>query len=246
MNENLQMWIEILFNIFYLLLIWYFVYQMTVNLKNVKEENKKTASLIRTAFFLLALGDSGHVGFRVVAYAINGLETEINIFGKVMNLTGIGMLSTAVTVTFFYMLLVYIWKNRYKRHLNPAAAFLLISGFIRLILLALPGNDWGSLIPPQPMSLIRNFPLVIQGLGIMVLLLISARQNKDKPFILISWMISISFAFYFPVILFAQKFPLIGMLMIPKTIAYLIIAIIAYRNLWKTAPLPVSGQAQNI
>ena len=45
-------------------------------------------------------------------------------------------------------------------------------------------------------------------------------------------MITVSFAFYIPVILFARQIPLIGMLMIPKTVAYLAIAWIAYRGLW--------------
>jgi hypothetical protein len=46
-------------------------------------------------------------------------------------------------------------------------------------------------------------------------------------------MVVVSYAFYTPVILFAQQFPPIGMLMIPKTIAYVAIAVIAYFGLWK-------------
>jgi hypothetical protein len=44
------------------------------------------------AFALLALGDTGHVGFRVVAYALGGLEAHAG-------LVGLGALSTAYTVT---------------------------------------------------------------------------------------------------------------------------------------------------
>jgi hypothetical protein len=43
----------------------------------------------------------------------------------------------------------------------------------------------------------------------------------------------VSYGFYIPVILFVQTLPLIGMLMIPKTLAYVAIAIIAYRNLFR-------------
>ena len=241
MDENLQMWMEILFNVFYLAVIWVTVYFMTKNLKNVREEDKKTASLIRTAFFLLALGDSGHVGFRVVAYALGGLEANVNLFGKAINLVGLGSLSTAITVTFFYMLLVYVWKNRFEQSLNIFTYFLLGTGVLRLILMTLPGNDWGSIIPPQPMSLVRNAPLVVQGLGIMFLIFRNAGQKNDKAFLWIGWMILASFVFYAPVILFVQKFPLIGMLMIPKTCAYLVIAIIAYKNLWKSSPVTLQG-----
>jgi hypothetical protein len=41
-------------------------------------------------------------------------------------------------------------------------------------------------------------------------------------------MIFLSFAFYIPVILFVQRIPKLGMLMIPKTCAYLAMA-------WATA-----------
>ena len=237
MNENLQIWMEILFNVLYLITVWVLVYLMTINLKIVREEDKNTTSLIRTAFFLLALGDSGHVGFRVIAYALGGLETNVFLLGKSINLVGLGSLSTAITVTFFYMLLVYVWKNHFDKSLNIFAYFLLGTGILRLILMALPGNDWGSIVPPQPMSLVRNAPLVIQGLGILYLFFKDARQKKDTTFQWIGWMILASFTFYAPVILFVQKIPLIGMLMIPKTCAYLAIAIIAYKNLWKETKL---------
>jgi len=45
-------------------------------------------------------------------------------------------------------------------------------------------------------------------------------------------LIAISYAFYIPVILFAQQQPLVGLLMIPKTCAYLVVAWLAYRGLW--------------
>ena len=45
-------------------------------------------------------------------------------------------------------------------------------------------------------------------------------------------MILVSFAFYLPVILFAHPVPLLGMLMIPKTCAYLVVAWVAYRDMW--------------
>ena len=233
MNENLQIGMEILFNVLYLVTVWILVYLMTINLKNVREEDKNTASVIRNAFFLLALGDSGHVGFRVIAYALGGLETSVHLLGKNINLVGLGSLSTAITVTFFYMLLVYVWKNRFNKPLNIFVYFLLGMGVLRLILMTLPGNEWSSIVPPQPMSLVRNAPLVIQGLGILYLIFKEAGPKKDKTFLWIGWMILASFAFYAPVILFVQEIPLIGMLMIPKTCAYLVIAILAYKNLWK-------------
>ena len=46
-------------------------------------------------------------------------------------------------------------------------------------------------------------------------------------------MILLSYAFYIPVILLVQQMPMIGMLMIPKTMAYVGIALIAYFSLFR-------------
>lgn len=45
--------------------------------------------------------------------------------------------------------------------------------------------------------------------------------------------ILVSYAFYTPVVLFMQRWPLLGMLMIPKTLAYVGMAIIAYRTFFR-------------
>ena len=45
-------------------------------------------------------------------------------------------------------------------------------------------------------------------------------------------MIAVSYAFYVPVILWSAQIPMLGMLMIPKTSAYIAIAIIGYRALF--------------
>jgi len=47
------------------------------------------------------------------------------------------------------------------------------------------------------------------------------------------WLILLSFAFYIPVVLFADKYPAIGALMMPKTIAYLFIVILGYKYFTK-------------
>jgi hypothetical protein len=56
---------------------------------------------------------------------------------------------------------------------------------------------------------------------------------SDRPFTWSGIMILLSYAFYIPVILFVQQMPIIGMLMIPKTMAYLGIALIAYYTLFR-------------
>jgi hypothetical protein len=50
-------------------------------------------------------------------------------------------------------------------------------------------------------------------------------------------MILVSYACYIPVILLVQQVPPIGMLMIPKTMAYLAIAVISYVSILKPRPV---------
>jgi hypothetical protein len=73
---------------------------------------------------------------------------------------------------------------------------------------------------------------VVQGLGVMFLILRDARAAQDRTFGWIGAMILVSYTFYTPVILWSSQAPLLGMLMIPKTMAYVAIAVIAYRDLY--------------
>lgn len=236
MNPNLTAWMETIFNIAYLIAIWFLVARMTQAMPTVAPNDRKVAGLVRLAFILLAAGDTGHVGFRVLAFALGGADTQTNILGTPMTLVGLGTLTTSFTVTLFYMILVYIWRRRNNQPASWFTSLLLAAGVVRLMFMALPGNEWGNLVPPQPMSLYRNLPLFLQGLGVTGLILYSAYRAQDTPFIWIGWMIVVSYAFYIPVILFAQQIPLLGMLMIPKTCAYLAVAWIAYRGLWRASP----------
>jgi hypothetical protein len=115
MSETMRMWVEIGFNIAYLVVIWGLVITMTLQREQVAPADRKVASLVRWAFFLLALGDTGHVGFRVWAYAAGGLERSITLFGQTVGLVGLGALATAVTVTVFYALMLAVWHERYQQ-----------------------------------------------------------------------------------------------------------------------------------
>jgi hypothetical protein len=235
MSEAMRMWVEIIFNIGYLIAVWTLVFMMVRHQDRVVPENRAVAKRVMWAFALLALGDTGHVGFRVLAYALGGLEAQPIVLGIPISLVGIGALATAITVTFFYMLMIDIWRLRFNKPLGVAGWFLLAMGVFRLIIMLFPQNEWSAVVPPQPWGLIRNLPLMIMGLGVMALILRDAYRANDRPFKWIGWCILASYAFYTPVILFVAEVPLLGMLMIPKTLAYIAIAVIAYRALY--APL---------
>lgn len=233
MSESMRMWVEIGFNIAYLTAIWALVIIMFRRREEVTPANRTLANLLIGAFALLALGDTGHVGFRVLAYAMGGLEgTSITVFGRELGLVGLGALATAITVTFFYALVLFMWRERFQKPLGVFGYFLLAVGVIRLVIMMFPQNQWNNVVPPEPWGIIRNIPLIIQGLGVMFLILRDARAANDRTFTLIGFMILASYTFYTPVILWVQQVPMLGMLMIPKTLAYVAIAWIGYRALY--------------
>lgn len=225
MSESMRTWVEIIFNICYLITVWGLVVAMLRHRNRVRAADEPIAKRLIWMFILLALGDTGHVGFRVIAYARGGLEAN-------PLLVGIGALATAITVTFFYMLLVDVWHRRFNKPLGWFGILLLAAGVIRLAVMALPANDWGSVVPPEPMGIIRNLFLMVQGLGVMALIFHDAARAKDRTFTQIGWCIFFSYLFYTPVILWVRQVPMLGMLMIPKTLAYVAVAIIAYRALF--------------
>lgn len=240
MPEAVRMWVEILFNLAYLVVVWGLVVAMRQRRTIVAPTDRRVANLVLWAFALLALGDTGHVGFRVLAYAQGGLEARPTFLGQQLGLVGLGALATAVTVTFFYVLMLEMWRVRFNRPYGWFGYLLLVAAVARLLVMTLPDNEWNNVVPPQPWSTYRNLPLMLQGLGVAFLILRDARATHDRTFIWIGVMILVSYACYIPVIFLVQQVPIIGMLMIPKTIAYLVIAFLAYQNLYSTKPVPVS------
>ena len=232
MSESMRTWVEIIFNISYLAVIWSLVVGMRRRQKYVSATDAPVARPALWAFALLALGDTGHVGFRVLAYALGGLESKPVLLGIPVSLVGIGSLATAVTLTFFYALMLLMWSKRFNKPLGWFGWVLIGAGLARLIVMALPQNGWDQVVAPYEWSLLRNALLVIQGLGVLYLILRDASQAKDNTFTWIGVMIAISYAFYAPVILWAAQAPLLGMLMIPKTLAYVGIAILVYRRMY--------------
>jgi hypothetical protein len=242
MPESMRMWVEILFNITYLVVIWGLVITMFRRRGELSPERRHLADLITVAFALLALGDTGHVGFRVWAYALGGLESQVTVLGRSISLVGAGALMTAVTVTLFYVVMLEVWRVRFNRRYGTFEYFLLIAAATRLYMLTLSVNDWWRVVPEQPWSTIRNIPLMIQGLGLAYLILRDSIAQKDVTFKWIGVSILVSYACYIPVILLVQQAPLIGMLMIPKTLAYVAIGFLAYNDLYRSG-LPANRRS---
>ncbi|OUP10811.1 hypothetical protein [Anaeromassilibacillus sp. An200] len=171
---------------------------------------------------VLGAGDSFHLIPRAVALCTTGLENFTVALG-------IGKWITSVTMTVFYVLLYYVWRQRYGiRGQGGLTAVVHILAAARVLLCMMPQNQWLSADAPLSWGIYRNIPFALLGLLIIVLFYRSAKERKDSAF---RWMwltIVLSFAFYIPVVLWADAIPLIGMLMIPKTCAYVWTVLIGY------------------
>ena len=122
--------------------------------------------------------------------------------------------------TIFYVILYHIGKRRYGLHIRALTGAVCALAAARIGLCLFPQNAWLSANPPLSWGIWRNVPFALLGALVIVVFLRGARQAGDRAF---RWMwlaIVLSFAFYIPVVLWADVVPLVGMLMIPKTCAY--------------------------
>ena len=172
---------------------------------------------------VLGVGDSFHLVPRALALCTTGLENYTVPLG-------VGKWITSVTMTVFYVLLYYVWRQRYqiKGKQGLTAAMYILAG-LRIILCMMPQNRWLSAEAPLSWGIYRNIPFALLGLLVIVLFYRSAKEHEDKAF---RWMwltIVLSFGFYIPVVLWADTIPMIGMLMIPKTCAYVWTVLIGFQ-----------------
>lgn len=175
---------------------------------------------------VLGIGDTFHLVPRIIA--LNTLGTAAYPVAL-----GIGKLITSLTMTLFYLLLYYVWRERYQIKQQKGLTFLVwFLVALRGFLVLLPQNEWLSSQPPLIWGIYRNIPFTLIGLLLLVLFYRFACQQKDTDFRYLWVTIALSFAFYLPVVVGSGTFPAIGILMVPKTCAYLWMVQIAYKA-WK-------------
>lgn len=192
-------------------------------IKSQKLEDKKNQCLLFGIMaVVLGCGDAFHLVPRVYALCTTGLENfTVSL--------GIGKMITSVTMTVFYVILYYVWQLRYKTSKIWLSVLVWLLALVRIVLCFMPQNQWTSEDAPLSWGIYRNIPFTLLGILIIVLFIISPLKNKDKAFNLLWLTIVLSFGFYIPVVLFADAVPAIGMLMIPKTCAYVWTVAIGYR-----------------
>ena len=150
-------------------------------------------------------GDAFHLVPRVIR-AFRGSSD------KIKKQLGMGLQISSVTMTVFYILLMYIWKNTFPEMQIPVA--------LEIIICRLPQSRWCSDNGNQKLSIIRNTVFAVTGIGVIILYALSGNAH-DYHLTRMVAAILISFGCYLPVTLMSKKHPKVGLLMIPKTCAYI-------------------------
>ena len=218
----MQAIIETLFDLVYLVTV------ITVGIRMIRSSKRGSQfRLFGWMAVVLGAGDSFHLVPRALALCTTGLENYVVPLG-------LGKWITSVTMTVFYVLLYYVWRKRYqvKGQKSVTLAVYLLSA-ARVVLCIMPQNRWLEAQSPLSWGIYRNIPFALLGLLIIVLFYRSAKEKNDTAF---RWMwltIVLSFGFYIPVVLWADTIPMIGILMIPKTCAYVWTVLIGYAAMKK-------------
>ena len=213
---------ETLFDIVYLVTV------ITLGVQMIRgSKGQKQFLLYGIMAVTLGFGDAFHLVPRAIALCTTGLENYTTTLGT-------GKLITSVTMTVFYVLLYYVWRERYQIGGEKKLIFAVWGlALARILLCLMPQNAWTSAAAPLSWGIYRNIPFAILGVLIVVLFYRSARTQKDWQFRYLWLTVVLSFACYIPVVLFADAVPAVGMLMIPKTCAYVWTVLIGYNAMKK-------------
>ncbi len=238
---------SILFLWCYLGTIWWVLVRTW---KNKPKNPPKSWTLLFGAFFLLAFGDVFHLLPRTYLWFQYSFNSQLDIYTSPLGImiSGIGLIFTGATMTVFYLFFYLFWKEQYINHLDILGlaktknkiriydGIAYASVIIRSILLFLPWNNYGAspvyYLGFLSFRLLTNFPLYVIGMEVLLLFLKGYNVTKNSGAIPSDvnhalkhssiWII-VSFITYTISLLGSPIFPIFGMLMIPKTIAYLLV-----------------------
>ncbi len=192
--------------------IIYLLFAIISGILILRRARNRTQRLMGTAALILGFGDAFHLVPRVLNYFV---EADFSAA------LGIGKLITSMTMTLFYVLLYYVWLGYYQeKEKRSLTVCVWGSAAARIILCCFPQNGWLQNSSDMTWGIIRNVPFVI--LGALICYLYWKNRKADRSFLHVWLLILLSFLFYIPVAVAAGILPLLGMLMLPKTICYIL------------------------
>ena len=167
----MQAIVETLFDAVYLISV------ITIGVLMIRgSKGKSQFKLFGWMAVVLGAGDSFHLIPRALALCTTGLENYTIPLG-------LGKWITSVTMTIFYVLLYYVWRQRYqvKGQGGLTAAVYILAG-VRIALCMMPQNQWLSASAPLSWGIYRNIPFALLGLLVIVLFYRSAKECQDRAF----------------------------------------------------------------
>lgn len=180
----------------------------------------KKAGLMAT---LLGSGDAFHLIPRSYALWTTGMESNAAALG-------FGKFVTSITMTIFYLILYYIWRDHFQiKNRKNLTLTMWVLAVLRIALCLLPQNQWLTYRQPLTFGILRNIPFAIMGILVIVLYAQQVKRTRDRVFRFMPLAVALSFGFYLPVVLFSATAPMVGMLMIPKTMAYVWMILMVWR-----------------
>ena len=193
--------------------IIYLLFALTAGICILCKRRDRIGKLMGFATLILGCGDAFHLVPRVLNYFI---DADFTVW------LGIGKLVTSVTMTVFYVLMYRLWINAYKKPEQKGLSVAVYAlSAVRAILCALPQNRWLTNDGTVVWGIIRNIPFV--ALGVIIVCLYFKTRKEIKTFCPIWLLVTLSFLFYIPVAVAAPLLPILGMLMLPKTVCYMIL-----------------------
>ena len=126
---------------------------------------------------LLGAGDAFHLIPRSYALWTTGLEANAAALG-------VGKLITSITMTVFYLILYYIWRERYQiEGRKGLTGTMWALSLLRAALCLLPQNRWLEYRQPLLFGILRNIPFAVMGVIIIVIFAREAGKGKDPVFL---------------------------------------------------------------
>ena len=136
-------------------------------------------------FFLFSKGNVLFILYGILTLALCGgdafhLVPRIKraVWGsneRIKKQLGIGLQVSSITMTAFYIILMYIWKFTFPEYKVPVIieAIIWISAIVRMVICLFPQNNWCTEEGNRTLSVIRNAVFAVTGIGVILLYLIS-------------------------------------------------------------------------
>ena len=201
--------------------IAYLIIAVVLGITMISKSKNKLSKMMGITTWVLGCGDAFHLVPRVLNYFV---DYDFTMY------LGVGKLVTSITMTVFYIFMYYIYLENYEIKENKLVTYSVWGlSLVRVVLCLFPQNNWLTDSSPLFWDILRNIPFII--LGGLIVVLYFKKKKEDNTFKNVYLLVTLSFLFYIPVVVGAGSIPMLGMLMLPKTICYVLIMFVFNKKL---------------